>query len=222
MQQFNFATAPITNDYFHERVKQLYRSHLKDVAESGLPDEKKTNPSLPGPIVPTLTDKDTSLGPCPYIGNVLACCSPWIDLGSSDPLIASISRQVLNLEVAFANWCGVKSVVVSGPREDSDGRAIAQYARAIQETFEVASRVNVIIHISMYREPGLEEKTELLSSELLGSNGSAGKSEQSVEVDLFGAWDTWHTIRSACHYSNRLYAGRSSHHSLALRDTAAC
>lgn len=191
-------------------MKQLYRTHLKEVADSGLPENKKTNPSLPGPIVSTLTHKDTSLGPCPYIGNVLACCSPWIDLGSSNPIIASISRQVLNLEVAFANWCGVKSVVVSGPRKDGDGRAIAQYARAIQEAFEVASRVNVIIHISMYREPGLEEETALLSTELLGSEDVAADAGADAEVDLFGAWDSWHTIRSACHYSTRLYAGRFS------------
>lgn len=189
-------------------MKQLYKTHLKEAAGSGLPDKKKTNPSLPSPIVSTLTNEDTSLGPCPYIGNVLACCSPWIDLGSSDPTIASISRQVLNLEVAFANWCGVKSVVVSGPRNDGDGRAIAQYARAIQETFDVASRVNIIIHISMYREPGLEEEAALLSTELLGFEDGAADAGESAEVDLFGAWDTWHTIRSACHYSNRLYAGR--------------
>lgn len=210
--QFNFATAPITNARFHERVKQLYKDHVKEVADSGLPETKKFNPSSPSPNVPTLTDEDTSLGPCPYIGNVLACCSPWIDLGSSDPVIASISRQVLNLEVAFANWCGVKCVVVSGPRQDDDGRAIVQYARAIQETFDVASRVNIIIHISMYREPGLEEEAVLLSTELLGSKTPATNAGKSEEVDLFGSWETWHTIRSVCNYSNRLFAGESSQH----------
>lgn len=141
---------------------------------------------------------------------MLAYSSPWIDLGSSDPTIASLSRQALNLEVAFANWCGVRSVIVPGPRKDGDGRAIAQYARAIQETFDVATRVNIIIHLPMYREPGLEEKTPLLSTELLGSGHVEASGAQAEEVDLFGAWDTWHTIRTVCNYHNRLYVGKSN------------
>lgn len=187
-------------------MKELYQAHVSELGSS-LTKKERANPSLPDPIVPTLTDKDTSLGPSPYIGNVLAYSSPWIDLGSSNPIIASISRQVLNLEVAFANWCGVRSVMVPGPRIDEDGRAVALYARAIQETFDVATRVNIIIHMPMYREPGLEEKTELLSTDLLGFEGLSKGADQSEEIDLFGAWDTWHTIRSACNYATRLYVG---------------
>lgn len=168
---------------------------------------EKANPSLPGPTVPTLTNKDTSLVPSSYVLNVLAYSSPWIDLCSSDPVIASISRQALNLEVAYANFCGVRSVMIPGPRQDGDGRAIAQYVRAVQETFEVATRVNIIIHMPMYREPGLEEKARLLSEELEGSEDAAKAGLKDEEVDLFGAWDTWHTIRSVCQYSTRLFVG---------------
>lgn len=159
-------------------------------------------------MVPSLTDEDTALGPSNYIGNVLAYSSPWIDLGSSNPIIASISRQALNHEVAFANWCGVRSVVIPGPRQDEDGKAIAQFARAIQEVFLVATRVNIIIHMPMYREPGLEEKADLLTAELETSKGAAAGDKKTDEIDLFGAWDTWHTIRSVCDYSTRLYVGK--------------
>ncbi|PSR80035.1 methyltransferase-like protein [Coniella lustricola] len=210
---YDFATAPITNTHFHQRVKALYHSHVSALqASTTLTSKQKTNPSLPDPVLPTLTDEDTSLGPCPYIGNVLAYSSPWIDLGSSDPVVASLSRQALNLEVAFANWCGVRSVVVPGPRADEDARAVAQFARAILETFDVATRVNIIIHLPMYREPGLEEKTPLLSTELLDSREAAAAGQKAAqtedEIDLFGAWDTWHTIRSVCNYATRLYAGK--------------
>lgn len=171
---------------------------------------EKANPSLPGPTVPTLTNKDTSLVPSPYVLNVLAYSSPWIDLCSSDPIIASISRQALNLEVAYANFCGVRSVVIPGPRQDGDGRAIAQYVRAVQEAFDVATRVNIIIHMPMYREPGLEEKARLLSEELQGPKDVAKAGPKDEEVDLFGAWDTWHTIRSVCQYSTRLFVGKAT------------
>ncbi|ROW10723.1 hypothetical protein VPNG_05120 [Cytospora leucostoma] len=202
---FGFATAPITNGHFHERVKELYTSHLKHLENSGLSDAEKANPSLPGPTVPTLTNKDTSLFPSSYILNVLAYSSPWIDLGSSNPIIASLSRQALNLEVAYANFCGVRSVLIPGPRQDADGKAVAQYARAIKEVFHVATRVNVIIHMPMYREPGLEEKAKLLSEELEGTSSTDKGVSQDDEINLFGAWDTWHTIRSVSEYSNRLF-----------------
>lgn len=186
-------------------------SHLSGLEASSLSAVEKANPSLPGPTVPTLTNKDTSLIPSSYVLNVLAYSSPWIDLCSKDPVIASISRQALNLEVAYANFCGVRSVVIPGPRQDGDGKAIAQYVRAVQETFDVATRVNIIIHMPMYREPGLEEKAELLSEELQGPKAvaKAGPKEED-EVDLFGAWDTWHTIRSVCQYSTRLFVGEAT------------
>lgn len=190
-------------------MKGLYGSHLEELENSGLSVAEKANPSLPGPVLPTLTNKDTSLFPCSYILNVLAYSSPWIDLCSSNPLIASISRQALNLEVAYANFCGVRSVVIPGPRLDANGKAVAQYARAIKEVFHVASRVNIIIHMPMYREPGLEERTKLLSEELEGSSNAEKGTSQDDEIDLFGAWDTWHTIRSVCQYSTRLFVGKS-------------
>lgn len=188
-------------------MKDLYKAHLSELEASALTAKKKTNPSLPGPFVPTLTDEDTALGPVPYIGSLLAYASPWIDLGSSDPILASISRQVLNLEVAFANWCGARNILIPGPRNDCDGRAVAQFARAVQEAFEIATRVNLIVHLPMYREPGLDEKAPLLSTELLGAKDSDSARVQSEEIDLFGAWDTWHTIRSACNYNARLSVG---------------
>lgn len=218
--QFAFTTAPITNAHFHQRVKELYQTHVSELGTGLLSEKERANPSLPDPIVPTLTDKDTSLGPSPYVGNVLAYSSPWIDLGSSNPIIASISRQVLNLEVAFANWCGVRSIVIPGPRQDEDGRAVALYARAIQEAFNVATRVNIIIHMPMYREPGLEEKTQLLTAELLGSQNAGREAAQSEEIDLFGAWDTWHTIRSVCNYATRLYVGKFTPFSVSRREVS--
>ncbi|GJD01565.1 arginine N-methyltransferase skb1 [Colletotrichum higginsianum] len=98
----------------------------------------------------------------------IAYASPWIDLASTDPVVASVSRQVLNLEIAYANFCGVRSIIVPGPRRDAsrDGgnQGIAQYGRAVLEAMNIASRLNFIIHVPMYREPGLEETVELLST----------------------------------------------------------
>jgi protein arginine N-methyltransferase 5 len=206
---FRFVTAPITNQYFQDRVVGLLREYLKEreqwaQKQQGATASQQPNPSLPGPVVPTLTDKDTALFPSDYLGSLALYSSPWIDLCSPDPHISSISRQVLNLEAAYANFCGARTIVIPGPRQDDSGRGIAQYARAIREAMHVANRANIIIHMPMYREPGLEEKVETLSSIFNPGSDSAGD-DKKKEVDLFGAWDSWNTIRSVCSYSMRLF-----------------
>lgn len=161
---------------------------------------------LPDPVVPPLTAKDTSLFPSNYVSGLVAYSSAWIDLSSPDPVIASISRQVLNLEVAYANFCGVRSLIIPGPRQDAcqsgHGQGIDQFGRAVQEALVIASRLNIIIHLPMYREPGLEEKMETLSALVAPAKGV--ESGAPKHIDLFGTWDSWHRIRTICSYNSRL------------------
>lgn len=200
--QFGFVTTPITNEDFHERVVNLLRElslDAKNSAQAG---------SIPDPVVPPLTIEDTTLFPSTYTSGLVAYASPWIDLCSPNHAVSSISRQVLNLEVSYANFCGIRSIIVPGPRQDAaktgNGQGITQYARAIQEAFSIGTRVNLIIHIPMYREPGLEDKVALLSID-------EDKSQTTLEgedIDLFSAWDSWHVIRSVCEYDSRLFVGK--------------
>jgi type II protein arginine methyltransferase len=192
----------VTNRRFRQRVIDLCQSHLVELEKHKLSDDEKINPSLPGPIITTLTPDDTGLFPSTYVSAVVAYASPWTDLCSENPLVANLSRQILNLEVAYANFCGCRSIIVPGPRDDSSARGIAQYARAIQEVLLVASRVSIIIHLPMYREPGLEETEEPIG----GQNGHVNGKD--AEIDIFSAWDSWHTIRSVCSYNARLFVGR--------------
>ncbi|KAI8960604.1 Skb1 methyltransferase [Daldinia sp. FL1419] len=197
---FSFVTTPITNETFHQRVVELVKASLSD------PRYNEKAGSILDPVVPPLTTEDTTLYPGTYTSGLVAYSSPWIDLCSPNHVVSSISRQVLNLEVAYANFCGARSIIIPGPREDSvktgNGQGIAQYARAIQESFSIGTRVNVIIHIPMYREPGLEENVSLISL-LDGNANQTSNTEQ--EIDLFSSWDSWHIIRSVCEYDIRLF-----------------
>lgn len=157
--------------------------------------------------MPPLTPKDTSLFPSHAVTTYIAYASPWIDLASIDPVIASVSRQVLNLEIAYANFCGVRSIVVPGLRRDASknggNQGVSQYARAVQEAMTIASRLNFIIHMPMYREPGLEENVELLSTLSSEPHGDDNKN-----IDIYSAWDSWHSVRSICEYNMRLFVGK--------------
>lgn len=166
-----------------------------------------TTSSVADPILPPLTPEDTSLYPTPAVNTYTGFISPWIDLCSPNHVIASISRQVLNLEINYANFCGVKSLVIPGPARDASKNGgnlgLAQYSRAVQEAITVGSRLNFLVHMPMYREPGTVKLAELLSS----LDSEAVAEEESKEVDLFATWDSWNYIRSVCNYDMRLLVG---------------
>lgn len=203
---FSFVTSPITNEHFHQRVEKLLKASLLDAQNN------ERAGSIPVPVLPPLTIKDTTLFPGTYTSGLIAYSSPWIDLCSPNHVISSISRQVLNVEISYANFCGVRTIIVPGPRQDSikigNGQGVSQYARAIHEILSIGSRVSIMIHLPMYREPGLEEKVPLLGS-TEGSDkeagaGAEGESDQE-EIDLFSSWDSWNTIRSICDYDPKLF-----------------
>lgn len=174
---------------------------------------------VPDPIVPPLTTRDTALFPNSSAVGMVAYSSAWIDLASPHAVVASVSRQVLNLEVAYANFCGIPFFVVPGPRQDAvtagGGRGVAQFGRAVQEAMLIGTRLQFIIHLPMYREPGLEEKIDTLSAMFNPPNGTEGRKTE--YIDLFSAWDTWHRIRTVCNYSPRVAVGRSGAGSMLQR-----
>lgn len=201
-RQFQFVTTPITNAHFHERIVKLVDESLSRAG-----GEQKAGSHIE-PIVTPLTPEDTALFPEVYTSGFIGYASPWIDLCSPNHVIASVSRQVFNLEVDYANFCGIRSIIVPGPRQDSaqagNGRGIAQYARAIQEALLIGTRVNFVIHLPMYREPGLEEKVAQLSI----SKEAEDSPLSAKEIDIFTSWDSWHVIRTVCDYSARLLVGK--------------
>lgn len=204
----NFATAPITNSHFKDRIFELTRIHLETLEENKEEATSRANLPRAEPIIPPLTPDDTGLFPSPAVNTYTAYTSPWIDLGSTNPVVASISRQVLNIEINYANFCGAKSIVIPGPSRDAsrDGgsQSVAQFARAVQEALTVGSRLTFLIHMPMYREPGQEENSADLSSLLKQESTEA----ESKEIDLYTSWDSWHQIRTVCNYNQRLLVGR--------------
>lgn len=199
-------TTPITNSHFRSRVFKLVEEHLANLEKSGDDGSSSVTSPWTDPILPPLTPDDTSVYPSPVVNTYTGYTSPWIDLCSPNRIISSISRQVLNLEINYANFSGIKSLVITGPTADSSKRGgnqgLAQYSRAIHEALTIGSRLTFLIHMPMYREPGLKIPKTL--SSLQPSNEPQ---DASTEVDIFTSWDAWHHIRSVCNYDMQLYVG---------------
>ncbi|KAK8920424.1 Protein arginine N-methyltransferase skb1 [Metarhizium anisopliae] len=204
-QGINFATTPVTNDHFRSRVFKIVSDHLKLLAENNEESTSTVTGSRADPIIPPLTPDDTGLFPSPTVNTYTAYISPWIDLCSNNPLIASISRQVLNLEINYANFCGVRSIIIAGPSRDASqnggNQALAQYSRAVQEALTIGSALTILVHMPMYQEPTTAQETETLSSLEEKTPTSPGIKE----IDLFAAWASWHHVRSICNYNLRLF-----------------
>lgn len=198
-------TAPITNLHFQSRVLALHKNHLQELRGNNDRDHS-------APIVPSLSSLDTSLGPGEASSQILGVISPWIDLCSPDPLVYNISRQVLELEVAFAAFCGLGNIIVPGPRlhyGQSHGDGLTQYALAIQQALVLSSYLQIEIKLSMLDHTDTDNYTPpdtlgyRAREEFLGKREAAKR-----KADLFGTWDAWNIIRTVCKYNARLFVGK--------------
>ena len=223
-------TVPITTPHFHVRVLTLLSNYLKELREQ--PDRDS-----PVPTVSSLSPLDTPLAPGELVSQLLAVASPWIDLSSPDPVIYNISRQVLELEIAYAAFCGIGNIIVQGPKlyhGKLQGDGIIRYAYAIQEALTIGPYVQLSISLPMIDNPAEEEESDFrslaahargkfmgfsadeyedifteMSEENIQGTSSIHQTGKSAKLDLFGTWDAWNVIRSICKYNNRLFVGKN-------------
>ena len=196
---YDMLTAPLTTSHFQSRVLARLQEYVKEL------ETAKNAEAVPLPTISPLTPEDTDLGPDESNIAIIGVVSPWIDLGSPDPLIAHVSRQIFSLEVAFAAFVGVGNVLIHGPIEGSDQ---VQYARAIFEGLGFGPYIQLQILLPMTGELELEGADGAHLSELAREKYLPVPSEDDDdESELFGSWETWDTIRTMCQYSNKLTVG---------------
>ncbi|EME40700.1 hypothetical protein DOTSEDRAFT_177838 [Dothistroma septosporum NZE10] len=195
---YDLLTAPITTTHFQSRVLATLAEHVQHLNACHLPD------AVPLPTITPLLPEDSDLTPEEGNSALIGVISPWIDLGSRDPLIADISKQVFNIEVAYAAFSGVSNVLVHGPIAGSD---TVQYARCMLEGLGLGPYIQLQILLPISGELELEGSDSAHLSGLARSKYVPGPSEvedEDQEPELFGSWETWNTIRTICSYSTKL------------------
>ena len=141
-------TAPITTPYFNLRVLHHLIEHI------ARPNPKLGAPAVPA--IPPLSALDTNLAPGDIVSQLLGVISPWIDLCSPDPLIFNVSRQVLEMEVAYAAFCGIGNLILPCPRlhhGKKHGSGIAQYAHAIRQALDIGGFIHMSTTMPMMDNP---------------------------------------------------------------------
>lgn len=198
-------TTPITTPHFQSRVIAQLLNHLEAL---------RSHPNLSPPTLPELSPVDSSLTPGEVISQLLAVASPWIDLCSPDPLVYNISRQVLDLEIAYAAFCGIGNIIIPGPKLHHGklhGEGVTQYAYAIQEALAIGNYIQVQIWLPMIDHSADGEDVEG-SLTPFAREEYVGAQEESKpnRSDIFGTWDAWNIIRSVCKHNARLFVGKNT------------
>ncbi|KAF2728731.1 arginine N-methyltransferas-like protein [Polyplosphaeria fusca] len=196
---YDMLTTPITNAHFHTRVLSLLSSYSQSLSESNLP----LSPH-PLPLIPALESVDTSLHPSETVSQLVTFTSSWIDLASPDPIIAHLSRQVLHLEIAYAAFCGVVTVVIPGPRLAAGTHGLSQYARAVKEALNVGSYLQLHIMMPMDNSTINGKGDNIGDLARFVSSEYATQDEQVTSPDPWASWEAWNTTRTICRYSSRL------------------
>src|ERR1700712_4321410 len=196
-------TSPITTPHFHSRVLTLLYSSFSTHSEEDVTKTKNASPIVITPLNPV----DTPLTPDDSINQLIGVTSSWIDLGSPDPIIADVSRQVLQLELAYAAFCGVTYALIPGPRLRGQGvsdSGIAQYARVLSDALAQGPYMQLYVWLPMidHSEEPIDQIGDLAPfarPQYLGELETESK-----RLDVFGAWEAWNMIRSICKYPSRL------------------
>lgn len=195
--QYDMMTSPITNSTYHTHVLELVDAYYSRLLNGTDPE------SIPFPLLPPLTPDFTTLTPDESITSLLATTSPWIDVGSPDSVVAHVSLQVLNQEIAYAAFCGVNNVIIDGPQKASN---VSQYARAIASALGSGPYLQLHIALPMDGRTSKDsgsESTHLASRVRPIFVGEA----QDQHQDWLASWDAWELIRSVCKYHTRLSVG---------------
>ncbi|KAL9096857.1 MAG: hypothetical protein Q9165_000821 [Trypethelium subeluteriae] len=199
---YDMVTTPVTTPSFHSRILSILASYNATT-------NSEEASCTPFPLVPPLTPLDTFLAPTEHVTQQPAVTAPWIDLASPDPLIANLSQQVFKLEVAYAAFCGVTSVLVQGPRfryGASYEPSVAHFAQAILEGLNIGPYLHLSILLPMVDSKDGEE------TEPVGSLAAFAREDfstgllarKSSSFDAHRGWDTWNVIRTICNYHGRL------------------
>ena len=135
-----------------------------------------------------LTADEVNIQPGHYVPSVVALASPWIEVDATDRLLAHVSRQILDLELSYAAFCGISHVVLAGPRQREN---IAEYAQAIATALAHATYMQLLIQLPI--------------DDWVGDENSV---TENLAYDAFSAWNSWNTIRTVCKYNAQLGIGK--------------
>lgn len=197
-------TIPITTPHFHSNVQAILSTYIAEHSHEHKRDD------LPVPLIPPLKPEDSHLFPIDSIAQYIAISSPWIDLASPDPIVSNVSRQVFNLELAYAAFCGIQNIIIRAPPifgSCKRHQIISQFARAVSEALTIGPylHLHILFPITPDKGKGSADLSHLSRFAQLNMSETDSNSNQNSEA--WEPWEAWDLIRSICNYNGRISVG---------------
>ncbi|KAI4114126.1 MAG: hypothetical protein LQ345_005045 [Seirophora villosa] len=189
---YNMLTTPITTPLFQSRVLTLLSNHLAALKD-------RDGDGTKAPTLASLSPPDTPLTPGEVIRDLIGYASQWIDLSSPDPIVYDISRQVLELELSYAAFCGLGFFVIPGPKlhyGSAHGDEVAQYAHAVQEALALSKYIQILVQLPMIYHPDDQDGEDVPGSLSPFARPQYIKDGIKPKLDFLGTWDAWHIVRT--------------------------
>lgn len=165
LETYDYVLLPLTNARYRDSAKRqfdLYRSRDTRSNQLRLEAPKLKEVGIPPSVA--------SWGEISYIGLV----SSFLELESDDADVRTLSTQVLKHELEYANFVGIKQVILAPPRKLT---TLHYYAQCLANVFEYFAEKCPTISISL---PLFEDS------------------------DPLSTWELWNTIRKLCDYHPKL------------------
>ncbi|KAG7695126.1 hypothetical protein KL930_001449 [Ogataea haglerorum] len=175
----------ITNPGYRENCKSYFQSFKDSIKEGGFG-------AVPGELkVPFPRSNEVNIFTGPHTGNTIGMLSPWIELGANDPLINEFSLQVISNEIAYAQFLGIRRLLLAPPK---DLNHLAVFTNSLNSILHKFSDIEISISLPICEDPQINPAT----GELIPI------------IDPLSTWDMWNTIRIHCNYHRNLTVSLAS------------
>ncbi|KAH3671690.1 hypothetical protein OGAPHI_000395 [Ogataea philodendri] len=179
---YSYVLLAITNARYRENCKTYFQSFKDSISalDNGYAE------AVPGELaVPFPRSNEVNISTGPHTLNTIGLLSPWIELGATDPLINEFSFQVISNEIAYAQFLGVKKLLLAPPKNLNH---LALFTNSLNSIFHTFSDIEISISLPICEDPQVNPTT----GELIPI------------IDPLSTWDMWNTIRIQCNYHRNL------------------
>lgn len=173
---YNCFILPITNHIYRQKCKDYFQQ----CTSSELQLQSQSEFILDTLTVPFPELQDTALFNGNHIQHTIGLISSWIELDSYNSIINEFSFQVLYNEISYANYLGIKTFILTPPKNINNIQIFSSNVSNILSIFPS-------IHISISLPISLDFNND------------------SIDLfNIYSTWETWNSIRSICDYNPNL------------------
>lgn len=192
---FDFILSPITNSRYKETVKLHLNQFLNQTNKGKI--NKLDNLVIPEPQLQEISISPFNEISSNQLPTYIGLLSSWLELENSDFILRELAFQVLFNECKYANYIGIKKLILAPPRDLVNLQYYSQIVFRLLNTNIFQPDIDKSTTNSINNNITDNNNNNLNSSNNTILSISLPLSEDS---DPLATWELWNTIRKFCSY----------------------